>query len=179
MVRLKTFFRDFIYIFLNYFIAYIPVWHIRKPLYRLFGMKIKKGSRINMRCIIMSPWNIEIGQNTMVNEYSILDGRGGLTIADSCSVSMRSIIYTGSHKTFTSSFEYFSKPVYIGNCCWLGAQSVILPGSYLEDRTIISANSVYKGHSEINGIYGGNPAQYLRKRTVEHNYSQENIAFFR
>ena len=53
--RLKSLVRDCIYLFVNYFIAYIPVWHLRKLLYLALGMKIGKGSRICMKCTIMSP----------------------------------------------------------------------------------------------------------------------------
>ena len=37
--------------FINYFVAYIPSWTIRKLFYRAVGMKIGKGSRIKQVCI--------------------------------------------------------------------------------------------------------------------------------
>ena len=179
MQKIKSFIRDAIYVFLNYIIAYIPIWFIRRFFYQLFGMKIGRGTRINMKCIVMSPWKIEIGENTMVNEYTLLDGRGGLKIGNSCSISMWVVIYTASHYANSSIFQYYSKPTQIGNCCWLGTRCVIMPGSTLSDRTIISVNSVYKGHSEENGIYEGNPTILKRYRALKNNYEQKNEGFFK
>jgi maltose O-acetyltransferase len=67
----------FLYGFTNYFVAYIPCWIVRKRLYQLLGMKIGKHSRIMMRTTITIPWRIQIGENTYINEFSYLDGRGG------------------------------------------------------------------------------------------------------
>lgn len=59
---------------------------MQKIFYIMFGMKIGKGSRINMRCIIMNTWNIVIGNNSIINEYTLIDGRGGVIIGNNCSV---------------------------------------------------------------------------------------------
>ncbi len=77
MGRLKVLVYDFVYIFINYFVAGIPCWSIRKMLYKLFGMKIGKGSRINMKCFVIEPWNVKIGENSIINEVCLIDGRGG------------------------------------------------------------------------------------------------------
>lgn len=179
MVKAKAIMRDLIYIFINYFVNYIPCWYIRKIIYKLFGMKIGKGTRINMKCIIMSPWKIEIGNSTMVNEFVLLDGRGHLKIGNSCSVSMWSILYTASHKSYSATFEYTTAPVKVGDCCWLGTRSVIMPGSDIKDRTILSVNSVWKGETCEGGIYTGNPASLLKMRAVEENYEQDIVSFFK
>jgi maltose O-acetyltransferase len=68
---------SFLYVFTNYFVAYIPAWFIRKALYRMLGMKIGKHSRIMMRTTVTIPWNIKIGENTYINEFSSIDGREG------------------------------------------------------------------------------------------------------
>lgn len=171
--------RDILYILLNYFVAYIPCWHIRKIVYFICGMRIGKGSRIQMRCTVMTPWRISIGQNSIINEWTLLDGRGGLTVGDSVSISSFALIYTGTHKSYSPEFEYIDKPVVIKDCCWVGARSVIMPGSILENGTIISVNGVFKGHSEKMGIYSGIPAKLERYRLLEEKYTLNNEYFFR
>lgn len=168
--HVKSIFGAIIYVFTNYFVANIPCWHIRKIFYILLGMKIGRGARINMKVIVWYPWKIIIGSHTVVNEYSLLDGRGGLTIGDSCSLAMWSIVYTASHYANSDSFQYYTKKTEIGNCCWICARSIVLPGSKLLDRTIISAGSVFKGESEESGIYCGNPAIMQKKRSIQDNY---------
>lgn len=159
-----------LYIFTNYVVAYIPIWRIRKIFYIVLGMKIGKGSRLNMKVIVWYPWNITIGNHTIVNEYTLLDGRGGLTIGNSCSFAMWSMVYTASHYANSDSFQYYTRRTEIGDCCWICARSIILPGSKVLDRTIISAGSVFKGESEEAGIYCGNPAVIVSKRRIQENY---------
>lgn len=172
------FISNLIYIFLNYFVAYIPCWTVRKLFYRCLGMKIAKGSRINMRCVIMAPWKISIGKNTMINEYTLIDGRGGIDIGDNCSISMYAVIYTASHYMDSPNFEYYTRPTKVGNCCWLGTRSVIMPGSRLGDGCVISVNSMFKGTAEENGVYIGNPATLQRWRDLNGTYSLDSRYYF-
>jgi acetyltransferase-like isoleucine patch superfamily enzyme len=58
------------------------------------------------------------------------------------------------------------KGILIGSGCWIGAKVTILDGARVEDGCIIAAGSVLTaGTFESNGIYGGNPAKIIRKRT--------------
>lgn len=168
-----------VYIFLNYFVANIPCWHIRKFFYLLFGMKIEPGSRLNMKVLVWAPWKIRIGKGTVINEYALLDGRGGLSIGDGTSVAMWAVVYSASHYADSASFEYYTKPTAIGNCCWICARAIILPGSNVQDRAVIGANSVFKGTAKAAEIYGGNPCQCIRSRKIEENYERQWIAHLR
>ena len=111
-------------------------------------MKIGKNTRINMKVTVWNPWKISIGDNTIVNEYAFLDGRGGLIIGDNTSISMWAVIYSSSHYAGSPNFEYYTKPTTIGSCCWICARSIILPGSCISDRVIIGANTVFKGNAK-------------------------------
>ena len=183
-IKYKKIFKRFrggiFYIFLNGVVSHIPCWWIRKIIYKSFGMKIGINSRINIGVIVMKPWNIEIGNNTMINENAILDGRGGVPIGNSCSISMRSIIYSASHYCDSDSFKIFYKHTRIGDCVWVGANSVILPGSYLNDFSVIGANSLFKGNSIQHGIYCGVPAVLVRFRSEmsKYNLDLSDIGFF-
>ena len=97
---------DVEYIFLNYFVAYIPLWTVRRFLYKIFGMKIGKKSRIAMRAVVFKPRGIEIGERNVINEFVLLDGRSGLKIGNDNSISMFAKIYTGTHNSHSDSFEY-------------------------------------------------------------------------
>lgn len=62
------------------------------------------------------------------------------------------------------------KNVNIGNNVFIGAKSVILPGTTIGDNCIIGAGAVVKGNCVPNSVYAGNPCKricstedYLRK----------------
>lgn len=171
--HIKSFIGALTYIFSNYFICNIPCWHIRKLLYQLLGMKIGKNTRINMKVLVWDPWKISIGDDTIINEYAFLDGRGGLLIGDNTSIAMWVVIYSSSHYSDSPTFEYYTKPTSIGNCCWVCARSIILPGSSIADRVIIGANTVFKGDAHEQEIYSGNPCKLVKNRKVKENYHRE------
>ena len=178
MKILKKIVYDLILVFINYIVAYIPCWHIRKLFYLLFGMKIGKGSRINQRVFIYNPWGIIIGSNSIINSQCIIDGRGKLEIGSNTSLSMRSIVYTASHRTYSATFEYYEKETKIGDCCWICAGSVILPGTILRDLVIVSANSVLKGDTVEKGVYAGIPAKMINEREISERYTMCYREFF-
>lgn len=178
--KIKRIIYDCIYLFLNYFIAYIPFWTLRKLLYQTCGLKIGKGSRINMRCILMNPWLIKIGQNTIVNEYTLIDGRGGVIVGNNCSISMFSVIYSASHRPETDNLEYYKKLTIIKDNVWIGARAVILAGSYINNNCIVGANSVVSAKEcQENGIYAGTPAKLINIRKVNKIENQKIYMFFR
>ena len=55
-----------------------------------------------------------------------------------------------------------SAPVVIGENCWLGAGSVILPGTTLGSNVIVAAGAIVKGDFSSNVIIGGVPAKQIR-----------------
>ncbi len=55
------------------------------------------------------------------------------------------------------------KQVVIGNNVFVGARTIILPGSVIGDNVIIGAGSVVKGTINSNSVYAGNPARYIRR----------------
>lgn len=53
----------------------------------------------------------------------------------------------------------------IGNHCWIGAFSMIMPGVELGDFCIVAANSFVKTSFPAYSIIGGTPAKLIRTMT--------------
>lgn len=133
-----------------------------------------------MKCFIFDPWNIKIGKGTIINEFSLLDGRGGLKIGDNCSISMYSIIYTASHKTHSESFEYYERSTVLKDGVWIGARAIILPGATLENYCVIGAGSVARAEEfSEKSIYMGVPAVKIGDRSVDTIKDLKHNMFFR
>lgn len=170
---------DLEYIFLNYFVANIPCWHIRKFFYKAFGMSIGKSTRIHMKCIVLAPRRISIGERTVINERCFLDGRGGLQIGNDSSISVFSMLITGSHSKSSPTFAYRPGPIKIGDNVWLGSRAIVLDNSELMDKAIIGAGSVFKGIAEENTVYIGVPAVKANARGLCAAYKQTYKPYFR
>ena len=56
----------------------------------------------------------------------------------------------------------FLSEVKIGNNCFIGARSIILPGTTIGDNTIVGAGSVVKGNIPAGVIVAGNPARVIK-----------------
>ena len=56
----------------------------------------------------------------------------------------------------------FLSEVKIGNNCFIGARTIILPGTTIGDNTIVGAGSVVKGNIPAGVIVAGNPARVIK-----------------
>ena len=86
--------------------------------------------------------NVEIGHHTWVGPYTLLDGSGGLVIGDYCSVSAGVHIYTHDTVKWALSggkAEYERDSVSIGNCSYIGSQTVIAKGVTIGEHCVIGA----------------------------------------
>ena len=56
-----------------------------------------------------------------------------------------------------------SKPIVVEDKAFIGANSIILKGSYIGEGSIIGAGSVVCGKIPPYEIWAGNPARYIKK----------------
>ncbi|MGM0340146.1 acyltransferase [Enterococcus sp. AZ007] len=63
---------------------------------------------------------------------------------------------------------YFLREVTIGSNCFIGANTILLPGTNIEENVIVGAGSVVKGFVGKNQIIAGNPARPIM--TIEEFY---------
>jgi acetyltransferase-like isoleucine patch superfamily enzyme len=108
------------------------------------------------------------GTPRYIHHNAFLDGAGGLTIGNNIVISTDVIILTHDY-SYTTGLESIGKrpptdlaiiaPVSIGNNCFLGARSTLLPGTTIGNNVIVGAGSVVKGTVPDNTIVAGNPAR--------------------
>jgi acetyltransferase-like isoleucine patch superfamily enzyme len=73
-------------------------------------------------------------------------------------------IITANHDPLDLDKHLPGEDVILGEGCWIGMNSVILPGVVLGPHTIVGAGSVVtKSFIEGNCIIAGNPASVIRK----------------
>ncbi len=71
-----------------------------------------------------------------------------------------------------------SAPVRIGQYCFVGTNSVLLPGSALPDYSVLGAKSLLnRAFTESHQLYGGVPAQPVKKLDPNYAYFQRTQGF--
>jgi acetyltransferase-like isoleucine patch superfamily enzyme len=88
--------------------------------------------------------DVSVGRDTWIGPFTLLDGSGGLTIGDSCSISSGVQIY--SHDTVRWAVsggvvETERAPVAIGSFTYIGSQTVVDRGVTIGDHVVIGACS--------------------------------------
>jgi acetyltransferase-like isoleucine patch superfamily enzyme len=144
--------------------GHIPSHHIRNLIYRLFGMKVGKGSHIYGGAEIRSPYYITIGKGSSIGHHAILDGRGRLTIGNNVNLSTGVWIWTAQHDVNDLHFKSYSVPVIIGDFAWLSCRTTILPGVTIGEGAVVAAGAVVTKDVEPYTIVGGIPAQKIGER---------------
>ena len=99
----------------------------------------------NVNCVVLDTMKIEIGNNVFF----------GPNVH----------IYTATHplNAIERRTVEFSKPVFIGNDCWIGGNTVICPGVTIGDGCTIGAGSVVTKDIPANSLAVGNPAKVIKK----------------
>ena len=162
----------------NYIIAYIPIWMIRKSYYVICGMKIGKGSEINMSQYIMHINRIQIGKYTHINRGCFLDGRGGITIGSSVSISHQVSLITGGHLMNTKNFEGVLMPIEIHDYAWIGANVTILQGVIVGRGAVVAAGAVVTSDVAPYSVVGGVPAKKIGVRNQDFDYKCKSVGCF-
>jgi len=171
--RLKAIYLELVTGFLWWCVGMIPIHHVRRFFYRLFGMKIGQGSTLHMMGRIYDPRYIQIGNDSIVGERFTLDGRrqlpnsqGGIVIGDHVDIASEVMIWTSQHDIESNDFGPIEEPVIIEDYVFIGPRVIILPGITVGRGAILAAGSVITKNVPAGAIMGGIPAKLIRQRQL-------------
>jgi acetyltransferase-like isoleucine patch superfamily enzyme len=108
--------------------------------------------------------DVKVGHDTWIGPFTLLDGSGGLTIGNWCSISTGVHVYT--HDTVARALSAGRvgpevASVAIGDSCYIGAQSVIAKGVTIGERSVVGANSFVNRDVPAFTVVAGTPARRL------------------
>lgn len=142
----------------------IPSHLVRLFVYRLFGIKIGKDSRIHMWVNFFNPKNIEIGEGTIIGDRAFLDGRARLVIGNHVDIASQVLIYNSQHEINSEDFHAIEKEVVIEDYVFIGPRVIILPGVKIGKGAVVGAGAVVAKDVPPFTIVGGVPAQKIGER---------------
>ena len=164
--RLVAIYLEAITGFLWWGVGYIPFHHTRRFFYRLFGIKIGKGSTIHMMARIYDPRHITIGEGTLIGEQVTLDGRkqlpnsqGGLEIGSHVDIASQVMIWTSEHDINSPDMRPIEEKVVIKDYVFIGPRSIILPGVTIGRGAVVGAGAVVTNDVPPKTVVGGIPAK--------------------
>lgn len=108
--------------------------------------------------------DVDVGENTWIGPYTVLDGRGGLKIGSFCSISAGVQIY--SHDTVKWALTggkaaEARSPTRIGNCVYIAPMCIISRGVSIGDHSVVGANSFVRDEIPPFSIAVGTPARVI------------------
>lgn len=161
--RIGNIFLEFEVFFLH-LAGCIPSHHIRRFFYRLSGIKIGKGSTIHMGARFYNPRNIQIGEDSIIGERTVLDGRDKLIIGNHVDIASEVMIYNSEHDIHDENFRPIYGAVIIEDNVFIGPRVIIQPGVRIGKGAIIAAGAVVTKDVNSLAIVGGVPATVIGER---------------
>ncbi|HML76847.1 methyltransferase domain-containing protein [Geobacter sulfurreducens] len=133
-----------------------------------------------MAGVVLRPENgyIIIGNDVIIDHYSVIHAKGGVEIGDWCRLSPHCGIYA-QDQIFDSLEMPISKqpsiglPVTLMGDNWLGAHSIIAGGVTLGKGTAIAAGSVVCESFPMAKVVAGNPAHIIKDRIPQETWNFE------
>jgi putative colanic acid biosynthesis acetyltransferase WcaF len=148
-----------------FFLSAFPFPNAMKTsLLKRFGAKVGIGVVIKPRVNIHMPWKISIGDYVWIGEEVFILNFEPTFIGNNVCISQRAFLCGGNHNYLDPTMPYRNGPIFLKDGCWVGASSFIGPNVTIGIDTIVSAGSVVTKSLAENGIFMGNPAEYLKAR---------------
>jgi acetyltransferase-like isoleucine patch superfamily enzyme len=145
----------------RFFLKYLYLVDISKDVVIYYGFEIR------------SPFNLHIGNGSIIGDMSILDARNGIWIGENVTLSTGVWLWTEQHNYNNSNFSLDDKKsgIRIENRAWIGPRVIILPNIIIGEGAVVAAGSVVTKNVEPFTIVAGIPAKKIGNRNVNLNYT--------
>lgn len=106
--------------------------------------------------------SVYIGENVFLNRNIIIVSKKNVYIGNNVTIGPNVVIYDHDHDISNNDGDYICESISIGDNTWIGANSIILKGSIIEENVVIGAGSFVNGTIKKNSVY------YNSKERVEY-----------
>jgi acetyltransferase-like isoleucine patch superfamily enzyme len=171
-VRFLTAFLDY---FAEGFMAVLPhdsvSCAVKRGLLRLRGAEVGAYVKVWRDVWVDDCRCLTIGKNVTLGKSVMLICGGGVTIGDNCMIGHGAQIISAGHRIpplDSGESMRFSgpeaAPITIAEEVWIGAGTIVLPGTTVGSGTVVAAGAVVTRDLPENVVAGGVPASIIRER---------------
>ena len=142
----------------------LPGW--RRFLLRAFGAQISPTAFPHASAKIWAPWNLTMDDYSCLAQDVDCYCVDRIVIGAHATVSQYSFLCAASHDYSHPHMPLVTAPILISDGAWVAADVFVGPGVVVGEGAVVGArSSVYK-HVEPWSVVAGNPAKFLKKRTL-------------
>lgn len=125
-----------------FFAPWFPVPSVIKVgVLRFFGAKVGQGVVIRSRVNITMPWRLELGDHVWLGDEVMILSLDRVKIGTHVCISQRAFLCTGNHDFRSEGFDLVTRPIAIGDSCWIAAGAFVGPGAVIGAGTMVKAGS--------------------------------------
>ncbi|PKG80385.1 hypothetical protein CXF80_19970 [Shewanella sp. Actino-trap-3] len=165
---------NFIFFFLSKFPSNSSASFISKAkvfFLKLNGAKINDGVAIYPYSEVRNPINFSIGTNSGIGLRCVFNCEAQLSIGARVLIGPEVMIFTANHIWCDKDKTFYGKgivtdDVSIGDDCWLGARSIILPGVSLGKGVTVCAGAIVTKSFPDYSVIAGVPAKIMKFNNV-------------
>lgn len=149
------------------FSAAVPFQHRWKML-RQLGWRGISESHIRDGCLFIG-FDITMSR-CYLNRQVFIDASAPVTLGSHVQFGPRASVITSTHRLGSGDMRAGTpqtRPVRIGDGCWIGAGALVLPGVDIADGCIVAAGAVVTQSTHPHGLYAGVPARRVKDLPVD------------
>jgi putative colanic acid biosynthesis acetyltransferase WcaF len=145
---------------------FVTSYALKRGVLRMFGAHVGRNVIVKPSVRVKCPWHLSIGDNAWIGERVWIDNFVEVWIGANACVSQGAYVCTGNHDWSDPGMGRVVDSVHIGDGAWIGAFARIAPGVVVGPEAVVTLGSVLLEDAEPRGIYQGNPATWIRERTI-------------
>ena len=152
-------------------LCFAPWFPVPSPLkvavLRFFGARIGRGVVIRSRVNITMPWRFECGDHVWIGDEVLVLSLDRVVVGSNVCISQRAFLCTGNHDFRKETFDLVTKPIAIGDGCWVGAGAFVGPGVTMGSGSQCLAGAVVVRDVEAGSTVGGVPAKEVNHQGTD------------
>lgn len=143
-----------------------PAYRLRSAILRLFGAKVGSGVRWRRTARLDMPWQLELGDLSMVGDRVWIAGDAPVSIGARTTVSQGTTLLT-TRADRPSTPEVQRGAIEIGSDAWIAADVMLMPGVRIGQGCVVGARSLVQSDLPEYEVAVGHPARTLGRRRLK------------